>query len=425
MKRKGLLLLFLLTLLGEATGIILFMKQEETAYQDPVKVNELLWSIRNEWDTLDDHENTSAYAYTVLDETGKPRYTSDDTMAQSMNEAIIHHDTVLDVVIDDVCVGKVIINNPIQAEYEAHKQQLLIVFLISMLIQCLLAIGYICYLQRMIIEPFQKLKEFAQRVADGNLDIPLTMDRKNIFGAFSEAFDIMRQELHKARIAEAKANESKKELVAKLSHDMKTPLASIKAAAEVGETISVQPKIRDNYRQIIQKTDQITTLLNNLFTSTLEELQQLTVAPTDMESSEITAMLKNADYCQRSIIPQIPSCIIYADKLRLQQVFDNIFVNSYKYANTAITISARLTAQYLCIEIEDHGGGVAKAELPYLKAKYKRGKQAAGIEGAGLGLYIADSFMREMAGTLTIENGADGFKVIVGIALSGSNLRKN
>lgn len=420
MKRKGLLLLFLLTLLAEAAGLIWFTKQDTEADQDPVKVNELLWSIRNEWDTLDSHVNTSAYTYTVLDETGRPRYTDDETMAQSINEAIIHHDTVLDVVIDDVCVGKLIIHNPIQAEYEAHKQQILIVFLLSMLIQCLLAISYICYLQRTIIEPFHKLHAFARRVADGNLDIPLTMDRKNIFGAFSEAFDIMRQELHKARIAEAKANESKKELVAKLSHDMKTPLASIKAAAEVGATISVQPKIQENYRQIILKTDQITALLNNLFTSTLEELQQLTITPADMESSELIAILKNADYCQRSTIPQIPSCIIYADKLRLQQVFDNIFVNSYKYANTAITIRAKLSAQYLCIEIEDYGGGAAKEELPYLKAKYKRGKQAEGIEGAGLGLYIADCFMQEMGGTLSIENGKDGFQVIVSIALSGT-----
>ena len=57
-----------------------------------------------------------------------------------------------------------------------------------------------------IIKPFCKLKSFAQRVAGGNLDIPLAMDRQNLFGSFTESFDLMRTELKKARIAEAEAN---------------------------------------------------------------------------------------------------------------------------------------------------------------------------------------------------------------------------
>ena len=53
------------------------------------------------------------------------------------------------------------------------------------------------------------------------------MDKKHIFGSFSEAFDLMRSELKKARINEKKANDAKKEIVAKLSHDIKTPLSAI------------------------------------------------------------------------------------------------------------------------------------------------------------------------------------------------------
>ena len=89
------------------------------------------------------------------------------------------------------------------------------------------------------------MKDFAERIADGNLDIPLKMDRQNLFGAFTESFDIMRTELKKSRIAEANANESKKELVAKLSHDIKTPIASIKAASEVGAALSPDKKNRE------------------------------------------------------------------------------------------------------------------------------------------------------------------------------------
>lgn len=74
---------------------------------------------------------------------------------------------------------------------------------------------------------------------------------------------------------------------------------------------------------IIGKADQINTLVTNLFTATLEELQQLTVTPTNIESSKVKTMLENADYLHKATIPDIPECLIFADELRLQQVFDN------------------------------------------------------------------------------------------------------
>ena len=224
-----------------------------------------------------------------------------------------------------------------------------------------------------MLRPFQKMKDFARRVAGGNLDIPLEMDRYNLFGAFTESFDIMRTELKKARKAEAEANTAKKELVAKLSHDIKTPVASIQAAAEVGAALaekaqgegpeadgieqgreamknirktsggssSVLEGIRENYLQIMRKAEQIGTLVTNLFTATLEELEQLTVAPVDMEGDELEMILRDADYLGRAGIPHIPACLLYADRLRLQQVFDNIFINSYKYAGTQVNVAVR------------------------------------------------------------------------------------
>ena len=149
--------------------------------------------------------------------------------------------------------------------------------IIAMFMQCCLCIGYYIYLNHAMVKPFHKMKGFAERIAGGNLDIPLAMDRQNLFGAFTESFDIMRSELKKARIAEAKANTSKKELVAKLSHDIKMPVASIKAAFEVGAALTDNERIRDNYMQIIHKADQINTLITNLFTAALEELEQLPV----------------------------------------------------------------------------------------------------------------------------------------------------
>lgn len=286
-------------------------------------------------------------------------------------------------------------------------------FLIGMFMQFLICAGYMIYLNSAVIKPFQKLNHFAQRVAGGNLDIPLEMDRQNIFGAFTESFDIMRSELKKARIAEAEANASKKELVAKLSHDIKTPVASIKAASEVGAALTDDEKVKNNYTQIICKADQINTLVTNLFTATLEELRQLSVTPDDVESLELKGMLESADYLHRSTIPDIPECILYADKLRLQQVFDNIYANSYKYANTAIHVDIYRMDKQFAVVVEDYGGGVSEEELPLLKEKFKRGSNTNQIEGAGLGLYISNYFMEEMHGELNLQNGSNGLKVTV------------
>ncbi len=72
--------------------------------------------------------------------------------------------------------------------------------------------------------------------------------------------------------------------------------------------------------------------------------------------------------------------------------------------------------RYLILEIEDSGGGVQQDEIPLLKEKFRRGSNAQHMEGAGLGLYISDYFMREMDGTLDVQNGKDGLRVRIGIA---------
>ena len=139
--------------------------------------------------------------------------------------------------------------------------------------------------------------------------------------------------------------------------------------------------------------------------------------PNDMKSAELWELLENADYLHRAQHPDIPGCMLFADKLRLQQVFDNIFANSYKYADTKINVSISAEDCFLVVSIEDCGGGVEETELPLLKEKFKRGSNTKNIEGAGLGLYISDYCMRKMNGRLDIENGTSGLRVTVWILM--------
>ena len=419
MRKQIFLIGVLLVLIAEIVTLIVFAVQTPDFSQDTVAVNEVIQSVTEDFNALEQHKNTTALDYVVLDENGNLLYKTKSGLSESVNSAITHRDTILDITINDIAVGKVIIYNDGDLSLQSQKQITIIVLAVAIAVQSGIFIGYAVYMHFTMIRPFRKFKGFAERIAGGNLDIPLEMDKRNLFGAFTESFDIMRSELKKARIAEVQAQQSKKELVAKLSHDIKTPIASIKAVSEVGLAVATNEKEKENYTHIIGKADQINTLVTNLFTATLEELQQITVIPTNIDSKQVKILIENADYLRRAAVPDMPECLVFADSLRLQQIFDNIFANSYKYAKTEIIVTAQKADNYIVISIEDYGGGVPTEELPVLKEKFKRGSNAKNTEGAGLGLYISDYFMREMQGELNIENGEHGLKVTVTLALSG------
>ena len=443
MKTRRLLISLIFLFSIQLAALLIFAAQIPDVSQNAIAVNEALQSVQEHWEDLKSHglgetsgqtddrlnqgnnaryQNPTDLDFVVLNLDGEVLFRTRSGLSESIHEAVIESNGSI--------AGKILLyNNNIQI-MQARKKTT--VFFLSgvLCVQCCIMIWYFFYLNRAVIRPFQKLEGFAERVAGGNLEVPLEMDKENLFGAFTESFDIMRSELKKARIAQAEANAAKKELVAKLSHDIKTPVASIKAASEVGaaltEKISYElaadtllTQILDNYTQIIRKADQINSLITNLFTATLEELRQLTVAPADMSSRELNEIFESADYLHRAIIPHIPDCLLYADRLRLQQVFDNLFSNSYKYAGTKINLSISREERGLAVSMEDFGGGVKMEELPLLKEKFKRGSNAADTEGTGLGLYISDYFLKEMHGNLLLENGRNGLKVTVRIALSG------
>lgn len=231
----------------------------------------------------------------------------------------------------------------------------------------------------------------------------------------SSGFDFMREELKRARENERKAAQSKKELVASLSHDIKTPVASIKAVAEL--MIAKSPDSAGQLEIITAKADQIDLLITDMFHATLEELEQLKVDPRELPSTVLYELLQGADY-ERKIGPfKVPECLITADKARLQQVLDNIVSNSYKYAGTEISVKAFFEDCFLAVEIADVGPGVAPDELPLVFEKFYRGTNASHKSGVGLGLYIAKHLLNKMGGDIQCRQKAVGFTVKILLAM--------
>ncbi|MCR5507977.1 MAG: HAMP domain-containing histidine kinase [Lachnospiraceae bacterium] len=290
-----------------------------------------------------------------------------------------------------------------------------------------------------VVRPVHEMESFSGEVAKGNLDIELPMRRSNLFGNFTEAFDLMREELKASKKREMEAEIARKEMITALSHDIKTPVAVIKAACEVLEvknrrrleTIKGKPGRKDEESEIedtlvkvgaiSQKADTISALMSNVMHVTLEELDRIEVNAEPCNTEVIEEYFKSLTTYGRIItMNDIPRCLVYMDKLRMEQVIDNIVGNSYKYAGTDVRVSFGETrdislpdgnsVRFIRITIRDQGPGVPEEDLPLIAGKYFRGKNTEGRTGYGLGLYLAKWYMEKQGGGLEYYND-NGFVV--------------
>ena len=335
---------------------------------------------------------------------------SDDDYESMNNYFIKEGMSVFDYFEDGVIAGKIAFNARAE-EFAARTREARIQMLWvlgSVYAAGILLMFIIWYFY---IRPFNKLSDFAASVSKGNLNVPLNMDRHNYFGAFTESFDRMREELKLSSEREAAANRSKQELVAEISHDIKTPVATIKATCEVMEIKYKEDDIQEKVSVIKSKATSVEHLIDNMFRATLDDLDELKVTPREESSLIIEDMLAGLRFY--GTVEQkgsVPECLILVDKLRLEQVIDNIAGNSFKYAGTTLEVSYKSDADNIRVILSDRGPGVPEKELAMLTTKFYRGSEAArsGKDGSGLGLYLASRFMEKMGGGLDLKNREGG-----------------
>ncbi|MCR5060687.1 MAG: HAMP domain-containing histidine kinase [Saccharofermentans sp.] len=405
-------ILVVVTFIVEGALCGMFYSKMVFSNNDTVQINTCLKSVETSYGNDQLYDKTLDYV--VLDNNGKVVFRTKEGLSESVNEAVTNNDTILDINLKGE-LGKIIFHNRTADNIRYYRTRIVISLVCCSAVQMILIFAFYIYLRKTVTKPFEDLNDFAVRVAGGNLDVPLKMDKGNVFGSFSEAFDLMRTELKKARVAEKKANDDKKEMVAKLSHDIKTPVASIKSTSEIGYELAKDEKSQEYFNLINTKTDQIKVLVDNLFESSVNDATEIKVSPSEYNSTVIKELVKKSDYLNRAEDFVMPSCMVYIDKLRMQQSLDNIFMNSYKYADTKITVTADEgeDKDYLILTIRDYGDGVPESELPLLKEKYNRGSNCKDKDGAGLGLYLTDYFITNMNGRMRLENAEPGFAVIL------------
>lgn len=422
MKKKGLIPIVIIYVIITILSVFLILGEcKETSRLDTIEMNEAIHLAIENWNKLTPdkaEESLFKFEYAVIDLDEKLLMTTDTTIPTTVVSASAERCTIRAIERDKEIIGWLIIPNNVRTIL-SDKQKSVVIILVATnaIVIALIAIYYI-YLECRIVKPFNKLKRFAANVARGELDIPLGIEKNNIFGDFTESFDLMRAELAASKERERLANISKQELVAQLSHDIKTPVASITAISEVMQVTANDEKQQEKLTRIIEKANQIDKLITDLFNSTMEELNQLHVEISDVSSDEITKLIESSDFKKQITKLDIPDCIVSADKLRLGQVFDNIIFNSYKYADTAIEVSAEIEKNSLKITISDFGGGVPDEDLPLIMKKFRRGTNSNGKSGSGLGLYISAQLIEKMGGSISCYNTEKGFCTELRILLS-------
>lgn len=324
----------------------------------------------------------------------------------------------LDIVVNGEVVGRGYL---LDTEPAAHAGQLATIAGIALCVLLavgLVATGYAWWVDRRVLRPFRRLRAFATRVAHGDLDAPLTMDRGNAFGAFSESFDVLRAELSRSRAAEAKAALHSRELAAELSHDLRTPLASLHMAAELG-LLAGDDRTRPRFTTIINHANRLTEMVDDLCRVGEELDADLSVSPQPMAGSRVCALVAAADVRGALASCRVPDALVVADPMRLQQVIDNVVSNAAKYAPGPIRVTGRVADDLFWVSIEDNGPGVPESELSLILGRHVRGAGAAGQPGQGLGLYIAERLLASMGGALTVRNSGHGLAVELALPMAG------
>ena len=271
-----------------------------------------------------------------------------------------------------------------------------------------------------ILRPFDKLQNFSEKIAQGNFDVPLNYERTNYFGQFTWAFDCMRQEITKARSCEREAIENNKTVIATLSHDIKTPIASIRAYAEGLEAnLDSTLERREKYlRVLMRKCDEVSKLTNDLFLHSLSDLDKLKI---NLEEFEIVECVQEAveemAAEQGDLIFEKPGfqMMVQADKNRLVQIMENLINNGRKYAKSKIVISLVAKNELVEIHVRDYGAGILDEDMPFIFDKFYRGKNCGNEQGSGLGLYIVKYIAEQMGGTVQLVNHEAGLEVVVGV----------
>ena len=316
----------------------------------------------------------------------------------------------------DGSVGQVLIYTNVAQIVPQIKKLVAQIIITSLLI--LFAGSFIAmfWLYKSIVHPLNKLKTAAENIKDGNLNFSVATETDDEIGEVCVAFEEMRLKLKGQIERNIQYEKESKELISNISHDLKTPMTAIKGYIEgIMDGVADTEEKRNRYiRTIYNKVNDMNSLIEELFLYAKLDSNSVTYSfakvnvdayfqdcveeiSLDLESQGVD--LGYFNYADRDTV-------IIADPEQLKRVVNNIIGNSVKYASPdrKLMISLRIMeeAEFVKIEIEDNGKGIARNEVPLIFDRCYRtdASRNSSKGGSGLGLSIAKKIIEEHGGKI-------------------------
>lgn len=272
-----------------------------------------------------------------------------------------------------------------------------------------------------MISPVTKLKDYSEAILRGDYGQKVEYNQADEVGEMYAVFDQMRLEIMDLHRRRDEGEQSRKELISNISHDLKTPLATVKAYIEaIRDGVSPDMETVREYADVMHtQSDKMAKLIDDLLLHALRELGQISIQLTEQYSRRMfEEILQPARHLVETrgityIGPaMIPDVLISADARRMEQVISNLIVNALKAtpAGGRISISIELEPGQLRVSVTDTGSGIRPQDMPFIFERYYQGKsgQEGGhysrTEGAGLGLSICKTIVEAHGGMLSFRS---------------------
>lgn len=271
------------------------------------------------------------------------------------------------------------------------------------------------WIYRSLITPVKKLQVATQNIKEGNLDFVIEVDSDDEIGELCHNFEEMRQRL-KDNAEEKVSNEREnRALISNIAHDLKTPITAVKGYAEgLMDGVAGTPEKRDKYiRTIYNKANEMDTLINELTLYSKIDTNRIPynfakINVTDyfndcIEEIGLDLEAKNIGLAYFNYTDE--NTVIIADPEQLRRVIHNIIGNSVKYLDKQkgfINIRIKDVGDFIQVEIEDNGQGIAAKDLPYIFNRFYRADASrnSATGGSGIGLSIVKKIIEDHGGKI-------------------------
>ena len=251
---------------------------------------------------------------------------------------------------------------------------------------------------RWFTRPVQQLSSGAKEIAAGNYDIRLPVVHHDEIGQLAEDFNHMAAEVKRSAQLE-------KDILANVSHDLRTPLTLIKGYAETVRDLTGTDaeKRTEQCNIIVDETDRLSALVNSVME--LSKVQSGAEKPNliDFDMGELCFEVAGRydALCDQNHwhleLQADEAAPVRADPAMMERVLHNLLGNAFHHIGADGQVMLRVLPQAdgCRVEIEDHGPGIPPEDLPYIFDRYYRARQDSGKVGTGLGLSITKAILQQ------------------------------